>query len=139
MGTVNFARDVNNALDTNYAYSNPMLGTITGYLESDRRLDMHGRYSNLEYFVQDSWRATKRLTLDLGVRFYHINSTISEGSRLASFEPGDFNPWTAAQLIQAYRATPTGPRVGRNPQPGRLCQRSRLGPLLPEAAFLSKA
>ncbi|HYP06276.1 MAG TPA: carboxypeptidase regulatory-like domain-containing protein, partial [Bryobacteraceae bacterium] len=97
MGTANFGRDVNNPLDTNYAYSNAILGTLTSYLESDRRLNMHGRYSNFEYFVQDSWRATRRLTLDLGVRFYHINSTISEGSQLASFEPGDFNAGAAAQ------------------------------------------
>ena len=129
MGTANFGRDVNNPMDTNYAYSNAMLGTLTSYLESDRRYDMHGRYSNLEYFLQDSWRATKRLTLDLGLRFYHINSTTSEGSKLASFEPSEYNPNTAAKLIQPYRATPTSPRVGRNPATGEVVPAIMIGTL----------
>ena len=86
---------------------------------------MHGRYYNFEWFVQDNWRVTKRLTLDLGVRFYHIDSTISEGSQLASFEIADYDASKAAKLIQPYRATPDR-RRGRaaTRRPARSCRRS---------------
>ena len=85
MGTADFGRDTNNPLDTNYAYSNAMLGVMSSYLESDNRYNMHARYYNFEWFVQDNWRVTKRLTLDLGVRFYHIDSTTSRAQQTGLF------------------------------------------------------
>lgn len=131
MGTANFGRDTNNPQDTNYAFSNALLGTLTSYVESDKRLDMHGRYYNFEWFVQDNWRATKRLTLDLGVRFYRISSTSSEGNQLASFEITDYDPSKAARLIEPYRPTPTSPRQGRNPATGEILPAVLIGTLAP--------
>ena len=131
MGTADFSRNVNNPLDTNYAYSNAMLGTINSYLESDNRYDMHARYYNFEWFVQDNWRVAKRLTLDLGLRFYHIDSTSSAGSKLASFEQSLYDPTKAAKLIQPYLApgAPASQRQGRNPATGELVPAVLIGTL----------
>src|SRR5256885_14227795 len=100
MGTAAFDKNTNNPLDSNYAYSNSMLGVLSSNLESDTRLPLRARYYNFEWFVQDNWRVSKRLTLDLGVRFYHIDSTTSAHSKLAGFEPGTYDPSKAAKLIQ---------------------------------------
>jgi hypothetical protein len=131
MGTANFGRDVNNPLDTNYAFSNALLGSMQSYLESDKRYNMHGRYYNFEWFVQDNWRVTKRLTLDLGVRFYNISSTKSARSKLASFELSDYDATQAAKLVQPYRATPSSPRMGINPATGELLPAIAIGTLAP--------
>lgn len=108
-----------------------MLGVLSSYLESDARLHMHARYYNFEWFLQDNWRLTKRLTLDLGVRFYHIDSTTSRASKLASFEPGIYDPAKAARLIQPYQATPTSARQGRNPATGEIVPAVLIGTLAP--------
>jgi hypothetical protein len=39
-----------------------MLGVINSYTEGDNGPVGHGRFSNVERFIQDSWNATKRLT-----------------------------------------------------------------------------
>jgi hypothetical protein len=130
MGTANFGRDTNNPLDTNYAFSNAILGTLTSYTESDARYDMHARYYNFEWFVQDNWRVTNRFTLDVGARFYHIDSTISAGSKLASFEPSLYDASKAARLIQPYQAA-GGPRQGRNPASGEIVPAVLIGTLAP--------
>ncbi len=133
MGTADFSRNTNNPLDTNYGYSNAMLGVLSSYLESDNRYDMHARYYNFEWFVQDNWRLSKRLTLDLGMRFYHIDSTTSRGSKLASFEAGQYDATKAAKLIQPYLApgAPASARQGRNPATGELVPAVLIGTLAP--------
>ncbi|MGH9626896.1 MAG: carboxypeptidase regulatory-like domain-containing protein, partial [Bryobacteraceae bacterium] len=76
-GTFNFNRDVNNPLDTNYAYSNALLGSVQSYTESTNHPHGHSRYTNVEWFAQDSWKVTRRLTIDGGVRFYYIQPSYS--------------------------------------------------------------
>ena len=51
------------------------------YAESDFRPFSQARYQNYEWFVQDSWRATRRLTLEIGARFYKIIPTYLAGKR----------------------------------------------------------
>src|SRR6266852_5859943 len=131
MGTADFGRNTNNPLDTNYAFSNAMLGVLSSYLESDNRYHMHARYYNFEWFLQDNWRVSKRLTLDLGVRFYHIGSTTSRASKLASFEPGLYDPAKAAKLIQPYLAPGSTVRQGRNPATGEIVPAVLIGTLAP--------
>jgi len=64
-----FDRDTSNPNDSGYAYANALLGNFSSYTEGTRRADYSPVTRILEWYVQDSWRATSRLTLDLGVRF----------------------------------------------------------------------
>ena len=63
-GTFNFNRDANNPLDSNYPYSNAILGIVDAYTESNAHPASKGRFTNVEWFVQDTWKATRRLTVD---------------------------------------------------------------------------
>lgn len=126
-GSFDFGRNVNNPFDSNYAYSNALLGDINSYTESDSHPHAHARYTNVEWFLQDNWRMTKRFTLDIGVRFYRIVPTISAGDLLSSFRLEDYNPTQAPLLIEPYRATPTGPRQGRNPITGEILPEVKIG------------
>ena len=68
-GQFNFSTDVNNPLDTNYSYANALLGTFRDYTEIDAFSEVVGkRYIN-EFYAQDTWKASRRLTVDYGVRF----------------------------------------------------------------------
>lgn len=116
-GTFNFNRDVNNPLDTNYAYSNALLGTVQSYTEASNKPDGHARYLNVEWFVQDTWKATKRLTFDVGVRFYKIQPTWSANDQLSAFDVQLYDRTKQPALIQPFRNA-ANVRVGRDPVTG---------------------
>jgi hypothetical protein len=117
-GTFNFNRDTNNPLDTNYAYSNAILGSVQSYTESTNHPHGHSRYVNLEWFAQDSWKVSRRVTIDAGVRFYFIQPSWSAGDELAYFDAGLYDRAKQPRLIQPFRNA-AGVRVGRDPVSGQ--------------------
>ncbi len=116
-GTFNFNRDVNNPFDTNFAYSNALLGSVQSYTEANNKPDGHARYFNIEWFVQDTWKVTRRFTLDAGVRFYLIHPTYSAGDELAMFDLAGYDRTKQPQLIRPVRNA-AGQRVGQDPVTG---------------------
>lgn len=125
-GTFNFNRDVNNPYDTNFAYSNALLGSVQSYTEANAKLDGHARYLNVEWFVQDTWKLTKRFTIDAGVRFYKIQPTWSAGDTLAAFDLGTYDRTKQPNLIQPFRNA-AGARVGRDPVTGQELSPASIG------------
>ncbi len=113
-GTFNFNRDVNNPFETNYAYSNAMLGSVQSYTEATNHPHGHGRYLNVEWYAQDTWKVNRRLTLDLGMRFYFIQPTWSAGDELAAWDPAVYDRTKQPPLIQPIRNA-ANQRVGFDP------------------------
>ena len=68
-GTFDFGKNTLNPLDSNYAFSNAVLGVFNSYTESNVRYGANMRQSLVEWFAQDSWKINRRLTLDYGVRW----------------------------------------------------------------------
>ncbi len=126
-GTFAFDRDATNPFDTGYAYSNAILGVVDTYTEANGHPNAHGRYSNVEWYAQDSWKATKRLTVDYGVRFYYIVPTISAGDTLAAFDIATYNASQQPPLIQPYIDPATGLRAGRDPSTGQVVPAVKIG------------
>lgn len=130
-GNFDFGRNPLNPLDSNFAYSNALMGLVNSYTESDKHPQAHGRYTNIEWYVQDTWRPHRRLTLELGGRFYRVTPTYTDGDRLAPFFVEDFDPAKSPLLIEPYRATPTSPRRGRNPVTGEIVPEVKIGTFAP--------
>lgn len=129
-GQFDFGRDVNSTVDTNYAYSNALIGSVTSYSESDIRPYSQIRFQNYEWFVQDNWRATRRLTLDLGLRFYKIIPSYVHDNNVATFAPELYSASNAPLLIQPARG-PNNTRVGQNPATGEIYPAVLIGALAP--------
>jgi hypothetical protein len=70
-GTVSFANDPNNPLDSGFGFANAALGVFTSYQQANRFLEGDYVYNNVEWYVQDNWKTSKKLTLDYGLRFVH--------------------------------------------------------------------
>jgi hypothetical protein len=118
-GTFDFDRDVNNPLDTNWAYSNAALGNFRRYTESASRTAARVKHFLLEWFAQDSWKATRRLTLDYGLRVSWATPWRFRDREGAGFILGQYDRAKAPQLIQPVRDAQNR-RVGRNPITGQL-------------------
>jgi len=130
-GTFSFDRNPNNPLDTNHPFANALLGVVNSYTEANGKLNGHARYKNIEWFAQDNWKVTKRLTLDYGLRFYWIQPTLSAGDNLAFFDPKLYDATKQPALMTPYCLTANpcsgANRVARNPITGQTLPSVKIG------------
>jgi len=128
-GSFNFSRNVNNPLDADYAYANAILGVFNQYDEPTGRPFPVNIASNTEWFAQDTWRASKKLSIDWGVRFHWLPQSRIEGDRLAGFWQPAYDPAQAVRLIEPFTQGTT--RVGRNPNNGQIVPATLIGAIAP--------
>jgi hypothetical protein len=130
-GTISFNADGSNPLNTNIGFANALIGAITSYQKADVQPEGHGEFVNTEFYVQDNWRATRRFTVDAGVRFYILTPTKNRDGQVAQFEPDAFDPAAAPLLFQP--AGTSDDRRAINPATGEVVARAYLGRLVPES------
>jgi hypothetical protein len=131
-GSIKFDVDRNNPLDTNYAFSNALTGTFKQYQQSDALVLRAARVNTWEWFVQDSWRATGRLTLDLGLRFSWIPPYTPRSGLGAAFVAAQYN---RANAVRLYRPAldSKGQRVGQDPLTGAFVPALQIGAIVPRS------
>lgn len=129
-GAFDFARDVNNPFETNYAYANAALGVYRQYTESTGLGWMRMRNNGFEFFVQDNWRVTRKLTLDYGVRSYWISPLYDLDDKLAAFVPSRVDAAARVKLIQPGRNA-AGVRIGVHPVTGQAYAAAQIGAIAP--------
>jgi len=97
--------------NTGNGYANALLGNFQSYTESSTRPPLDSRYNGLEWFVQDNWKTTSKLTLDLGLRMGFSQPWHSPNRQEAGFVP---TLWDPTQAVSLYtRATaPNSAAVG---------------------------
>jgi len=65
-GTYYFGSDRSNPLDTGYPYANAMLGSIFAYGDDNTSWSTTRTTRRLEWYLQDTFKASRRLTFDYG-------------------------------------------------------------------------
>ena len=68
-GQFNFNVDTSNPFDTNHTFANALIGSFQNYTEIDAFSEVKGRRLLSEFYLQDTWKANRRLTFDYGMRF----------------------------------------------------------------------
>ncbi len=131
-GMYAFDRDVNNPLDSNYAFSNAILGNFRSYTEATTSILSKGKNFLAEWFAQDTWKATSRLTLDYGVRFSVITPWTVRDTRGAVLALDQFRPSDAPVFYSPGRDSQNR-RVGKNPITGELVPAALIGAFVPGA------
>jgi hypothetical protein len=130
-GTMYFLPAAANPLDTGYAYSNALLGVVNTYQETNGRFPMYEVDTTAEWYLQDTWKIGRRLTLDLGLRWGWGTPWHPPDSREAAFVPSAWNPQQAAKLIQPTIVN--GQRMGLDPYTGATLPAPTIGAIAPEA------
>lgn len=102
-GSFDFSSSSNNPNDSYYGYANALEGLFNTYSEPTSRNDYNPRFYVNEWFAQDQWKITPKLTLDYGMRFsYGVPMSLTVG---ADFIPGLYN---ASQAPTLYQYVPGG-------------------------------
>jgi hypothetical protein len=100
-GRVDFSDgDTQTTLDTGDAFANALLGVYRTYQQASNYIDGKYRYSNYEWYLQDNWKITRRLTLNYGIRFYVLPQQFEAGLFTSNFLPLRYDPTQTPRLFQ---------------------------------------
>jgi hypothetical protein len=116
-GTFYFASDLANPNDSGYPYSNALLGTAFAYGADNKRQVNHSRYTTHEFFLQDTWKINRRLTLDYGLRVQSIGQETDKGATLGFFQTSKYSPTAVGQLLFPALSA-NGTKEAINPKTG---------------------
>jgi hypothetical protein len=132
---INFIDDVNNPFDTGYGYANAATGVFNTYTQASKFAIPDWKYKNLEWYAQDNWKVSRKLTLDYGVRFYYLTPQWDTSLQASNFLPDQFDPNNAATLYvpACIGASPcsSANRVALDPNTGQTASSRFIGRLTP--------
>ncbi len=106
-----------NNMFTNNALADFLLGYATSVQLSNFH-EVHQRQHGYSFFLQDDWRASDRLTLNLGLRYDFVTPQMDAENRLANFDPATGQLYYASDGSLEDRALVKpdrdnfGPRLG---------------------------
>jgi hypothetical protein len=129
-GTFDFGKNTLNPLDSNYAFANAALGVFNSYTESNVRYGANMRQSLVEWFAQDGWKVSRRLTIDYGVRWTWAGEMYpAKAGEQAVFMRSLYTPGQAPPLYTPV--TQNGVRFAQNPRTGELLPGVYVGLFVP--------
>jgi hypothetical protein len=128
-GTVDFSTDSNNPNDANHPFANALLGNFKSYTEANTRPPLYEGTTSVEWFVQDNWKVTRKLTLDIGSRFGWSQPWHSFRRQEAGFVPWLWDPKKTIQLMLPVRVNNV--RKAQNPSTGELYPVTVIGAIAP--------
>lgn len=80
------------ATSSGNAFADLLLGNIGTFTQEGAALKMHETYKIFEPFFQDDWHVSKRLTLNLGLRFSFFGTYREENNLAWNFDPAFYVP-----------------------------------------------
>ncbi|HWX53163.1 MAG TPA: carboxypeptidase regulatory-like domain-containing protein [Verrucomicrobiae bacterium] len=94
-GAINFATG-GNPNTTGDPFADALLGNFSSFSQQSADPIGHFRFNDSEAYVSDSWKITRKLNLELGLRFQHIGPTYTQGNNMVNFDPSQFKGCTTA-------------------------------------------
>jgi hypothetical protein len=88
-------------------FASALIGEFDSFDQSTARPLGKFRYNQLEFYVQDTWKLTPRLTLDYGMRFAWIPAQYDANNQIALFDPASYDPANAVTIDSGGNIVPS--------------------------------
>ena len=135
-GEFNVQNDTNNPNNAGFAFANLYLGQITTYNESMGRVPDNRWQTTWAFYVQDTWKLNRKVTLDLGLRFYKWNHPLSNTGEASAFTFERFDPaWGGKPPALFEPVLVGGARRARNPLTGEILPSPFIGQMVPGSGY----
>lgn len=105
-GTVNFA--TGHANSTGNAFADALIGNFSQYTEADTNREGWYRFTQVEPYIQDDWKVSSRLTLNLGFRYQYMQPQYCALQNCVMFLPQYYDPAKAPQINRSNGAIISG-------------------------------
>jgi hypothetical protein len=125
-GCFDFTHNVNNPLDTGWDFANAALGNFNSYSESNSRLPYQAENRLFEWFAQDTFKVSRKLTINYGVRFSWTTPWYVGKGLGAEFVNTRYDPSQVPALYQPALG-PGGVEVALNPATGQTSPAVNIG------------
>jgi Carboxypeptidase regulatory-like domain/TonB-dependent Receptor Plug Domain len=127
-GQFNFSVDTSNPFDTGYSFANALIGSFRDYTEVDAFAETQALRTLAEWYVQDTWKPARRVTVDYGMRFLWYAPWYST-LPAAVFVPERYNPARAPRLYEPARIN--NQNVALDPVTGQILPNVFVGSFVP--------
>ncbi len=91
---------------TGNALADALLGNFATYTEASADPVGHFRFTQPEAFVQDTWKAAPKLSIEYGVRWQLILPFYTQGNNISNFDPSVYNPNSAITVTTNGKVVP---------------------------------
>ncbi len=90
---------LNTASQTDNAFANFLIGNANGgFSQASQAITANIQENIFEGYVQDNWKATPRLSINLGVRYGYYGQPTDPSGRLSNFDPATYNAAAAPTI-----------------------------------------
>ena len=96
-GSVTF-NTTGNPNTTGYALADALTGYFNTYTEASYDPMGHYRYTEPSAFIDDNWRVSRKLSVDIGLRYEYMMAMYSTANNLADFNAALYNPAQAVSV-----------------------------------------
>jgi hypothetical protein len=86
---------------TNFALADAVLGNFRTYQEASSDPMAFYRFWQTGLYIQDSWKVTRRLSIEVGFRYERFTPTYAQANNLSNFVPALYDPAKAVKLTTA--------------------------------------
>jgi hypothetical protein len=101
---------------TGNVFADVLTSNVAGYGETNFNIVPHMRYTSMDFYGQDSWKVTRRLTLDYGVRLQHLGPWNDlKGTGFAVWDQSKYSNSIAASALPGlewHKIDPSIPTSG---------------------------
>jgi hypothetical protein len=135
-GQIQFNDNASNPFDTGFSFANAATGVFDFYEQANIWPVGEYRYWNVEWYLQDNWKASDRLTLDYGIRFYWVQPQYDQAFLTSNFIPGLYNSADAVRLFEPG-LNAAGQRVAIDPVTGQTLAAAFIGRIVPNSGDIA--
>lgn len=97
-GAITFSTN-GNPNTTGDPFADALMGNFQSFRQQSADPVGHFRYNDFEAYVNDSWKVSRKLSLELGLRYVRTGPTYTQGNNMVNFDPALYSTAQAPTSI----------------------------------------